>query len=119
MLPEGGLLRGNRRRLQLDLALLRGVTRRLRTMVGLGHEQFADAAKLVLLVCDAQEGQWQGWLDRFEAVSQALATSGQTHQDLATLAELAAKHASDTGLPTEAVAATQLAVDQRKRLGGH
>jgi tetratricopeptide (TPR) repeat protein len=94
------------------------VTRRLRTMVGLGHEQFADAAKLVLLVCDAQEGQWQGWLAKFEAVAHALDASGQTHQDLATLAVLAGTHAADAGLQTEAAAATQLAVDQRRRLGG-
>jgi len=93
-----------------------GVHRRLRTMIGLGHGQFVDAAKLVLLVCDAQDGQWQGWLEKFEAVSRGLAESGQVHEDLATLAELAVARATAENLPGEAKAAEKLATEQRTRL---
>jgi tetratricopeptide (TPR) repeat protein len=93
-----------------------GVRRRLRTMIGLGQGQFVDAARLVLLVCDAQEGLWEGWVEKIQAISAALAESGQVHEDLATLAELAAARATGEGLSGEAAAADALASEQRSRL---
>jgi len=93
-----------------------GVTHRLRTMTALGHEQLAVAARLVLLVCDAQEGRWPGWLDRLQEVATALARSGQAHEDLALLAEMAASNASRMSREREAAASRALAQEQRERL---
>ena len=92
------------------------VVRRLRTMIGLGHEQHVAAAKLVLLVCDAKESRWTDWLDRFEAVSVALAESGQVHEDLAMLAETACSAADTAQRSDEAAVARRLATEQRTRL---
>ena len=91
----------------------RRVTRRLRTVIALGHDQFVEPGKLILLVCDAQQGRWSGWLEKLESVSAALAQSGQVHEDLARMAELSALSADDAGLSTEASAARRLAADQR------
>ena len=85
-------------------------------MTALGHEQLAVAARLVLLVCDAQEGRWPGWLDRLQEVATALARSGQAHEDLALLAEMAASNASRMSREREAAASRALAQEQRERL---
>jgi tetratricopeptide (TPR) repeat protein len=90
----------------------------LGTMATHGLEQFLGAAQLIALVCDAGQGHWAQWSERFAKTEALLNESGQVHEDLRMLAEKAAHLARQGGQPREATQAEALAKHQRAAMDG-